>query len=45
MGHAAGSFPNAERLAREILSLPLYPEMDERVVATAAAAIKEFAAP
>jgi len=45
MGHAAGSFPNAERLAREVLSLPLYPEMDEQVVGTIAAAINEFAAP
>ena len=45
MGRAAGSFPNAERLAREVLSLPLYPEMDARVVGTTAAAIKEFAAP
>ena len=45
MGYAAGSFPIAERLAREVLSLPLYPEMDERVVGTTAAAIKEFASP
>ena len=43
MGCAAGSFPNAERLAVEVLSLPLYPEMDEQVVVTVAAAVNEFA--
>jgi dTDP-4-amino-4,6-dideoxygalactose transaminase len=42
MGHEVGSFPNAERLAREILSLPLYPEMDEQVVAQVAQTVKEF---
>jgi dTDP-4-amino-4,6-dideoxygalactose transaminase len=45
MGHGVGSFPNAERLARKVLSLPLYPEMDERVVEFVAAAIKEFVSP
>jgi dTDP-4-amino-4,6-dideoxygalactose transaminase len=44
LGHGTGSFPNAERLAREALSLPLYPEMDERVVETIAQTVKEFLA-
>jgi dTDP-4-amino-4,6-dideoxygalactose transaminase len=39
----SGAFPNAERLAREIFSLPLYPEMDDAVVDKVAAAIKQFA--
>ncbi len=29
MGHQEGDFPHTEQAAREILSLPLYPEIDE----------------
>lgn len=32
LGHSAGSFPIAERLARECLSLPIFPGMTERQV-------------
>jgi dTDP-4-amino-4,6-dideoxygalactose transaminase len=37
-----GSFPNSEQAAREVLSLPLYPEMDEATVHTVAQAIIEY---
>jgi dTDP-4-amino-4,6-dideoxygalactose transaminase len=44
-GHLGGSFPNAERTAPEILSLPIYPqitpEQQERVVEALAAALGE----
>jgi dTDP-4-amino-4,6-dideoxygalactose transaminase len=42
LGRGPGSYPNAESLAHEILSLPLYPEMDDAVVEQIAAAIKGF---
>jgi dTDP-4-amino-4,6-dideoxygalactose transaminase len=38
----AGAFPVAEKLAREILSLPLYPELPLSDVRTVADAIREF---
>ncbi len=38
----AGSLPVAERLAREILSLPLYPELPLEDVRAVAEAIREF---
>ena len=37
-----GSFPVSERVAREVLSLPLYPEMDESTVNTVCQAIIDF---
>ncbi len=42
LGHPAGSLPTAERLAREILSLPLYPELPLDDVRTVAGAVNEF---
>ena len=32
LGHAEGSFPVTERIAREILSLPMYPELPEHAI-------------
>lgn len=42
LGYAAESLPVAERLAREILSLPLYPELTTEQVRTVAEAVNEF---
>jgi dTDP-4-amino-4,6-dideoxygalactose transaminase len=39
-----GSLPETERAAREIVSLPMYPELSEDDVRTVARAIREFAA-
>ena len=36
-----GDFPEAERAANEILSLPIYPEMTDAQVRTVAAAVRE----
>ena len=38
-----GSLPQTEKAAREILSLPIYPELDESAIATVARTIREFA--
>ncbi len=38
----AGSFPQAERAAREVLSLPLYPELTEEQVRAVAKAVREW---
>jgi len=42
LGHKPGDFPNAERVAGEILSLPMYPELSEERIERVAAAITEF---
>ena len=42
LGYGPGSFPIAESLAREVLSLPLFPGMSEEQVAAVADAISEF---
>ncbi|MBI4665165.1 MAG: DegT/DnrJ/EryC1/StrS family aminotransferase [Nitrospinae bacterium] len=42
LGYSAGSFPVAEKLAGEILSLPIYPELEETDVAYVADTIRSF---
>lgn len=42
LGYGPGSFPIAESLAREVLSLPFFPGMSEEQVAAVAGAISEF---
>jgi dTDP-4-amino-4,6-dideoxygalactose transaminase len=42
LGHQAGAFPDAEAAAREVLSLPLWPELREGEVATVADAVIAF---
>lgn len=39
MGHARGSFPVAEQTADEVLSLPIYPELDEEDIRLTSEAI------
>ncbi|MCX7819357.1 MAG: DegT/DnrJ/EryC1/StrS family aminotransferase, partial [Kiritimatiellae bacterium] len=41
-GWRVGQFPIAEQLAREVLSLPIYPEMTEPQVEAVTAAVREF---
>ena len=42
LGYAEGSFPEAERAAREVLALPLFPELREDEQQTVVDAISEF---
>jgi len=42
LGHGEGTFPEAERAANEVLSLPMYPELREEQVLRVAKAIAEF---
>jgi dTDP-4-amino-4,6-dideoxygalactose transaminase len=43
LGYSAGAFPNAERLAKESLSLPMYPEMPLEHIERIAASIASHA--
>ena len=40
LGHSKGSFPIAERCARECLSLPMYPELTTEQIESVATEIK-----
>ena len=42
LGYPEGSFPESERAAREVLALPIYPELREDEQQTVVAAIAEF---
>jgi dTDP-4-amino-4,6-dideoxygalactose transaminase len=42
LGYARGDFPVSERLAGEVLSLPIYPELGEARIQRVARTIREF---
>ncbi len=42
LGLGPGTFPHTERLARQSLSLPMYPELTSEQISLVAAAIREF---
>jgi len=42
LGHGEGDFPESERAAREVLSLPVYPEMTEEQRGSVVAAVRSF---
>lgn len=44
LGYRRGQFPEAERAASEVISLPIYPELPAHARARVADAIREFAA-
>ncbi|HWR59195.1 MAG TPA: DegT/DnrJ/EryC1/StrS family aminotransferase [Thermodesulfovibrionales bacterium] len=41
LGHVEGDFPAAEQAAREVLSLPIYPELEEAVIRKIAEIIRK----
>jgi dTDP-4-amino-4,6-dideoxygalactose transaminase len=42
LGHKAGDFPHAEHAAREVLSLPMFPELRSEQIVRVAEAVSEF---
>jgi len=43
LGHKKGAFPVAEKTAQEVLSLPIYPELDESMIEEIAEIVKRVA--
>jgi dTDP-4-amino-4,6-dideoxygalactose transaminase len=44
LGHDEGAFPHAERSCRDLISLPMFPELTDAQIATVADAVRSFAA-
>jgi dTDP-4-amino-4,6-dideoxygalactose transaminase len=42
LGYKAGDFPVAEKASREVLSLPMFPELTDAQIQRVAAVVKEF---
>jgi hypothetical protein len=42
LGYKEGSFPVSERIARELVSLPMFPELNQEQLEYVVAGIKEF---
>src|SRR5437879_2093746 len=42
LGHNSGDFPHAERAAQEVLSLPMYPELQNEQIARVVESIDDF---
>jgi len=42
MGHKEGDFPESERAAREVLALPIYPELSPTMIETVVGRIQQF---
>jgi dTDP-4-amino-4,6-dideoxygalactose transaminase len=45
LGYSVGDFPYSEAAANEVLSLPMYPELEADAIARVAAAIRDMPAP
>jgi dTDP-4-amino-4,6-dideoxygalactose transaminase len=42
LGYRKGSLPNTEKVCKEVIALPLYPEMNESVIDAVVSAIRDF---